>query len=95
METVDTTRFILAFFFVIGLIGILAFVLKRYGSAQKIFGMKEDGGRIQVLEVRWLDPRRRVVLLRRDNVEHLLLLADGREVVIESGVVAKESDTHA
>ncbi len=94
MDNVDFTRFALAFVFVLGLIGLLSAILKRYGNAQKFFGMKDDGEhRIQVTDVRYLDPKRRLVLVRRDDTEHLILLADGRETVIESGIKApmKES----
>jgi flagellar protein FliO/FliZ len=92
MDTVDITRFIFAFLFVMGLIALLGYGLKRYGGAHKlaggrrIFSMHDEGGRIQVVEVRYLDPRRRLMLIRRDNVEHLLLIADSRELVIESGI---------
>lgn len=93
METVDFTRFALSFIFVLGLIGLFAVVLKRYANAQKMFGMKDnEGHRIQVVDVRYIDPKRRVVLLRRDDKEHLLLLADGRELVIESDITPPESD---
>jgi len=87
MDTIDPLRFIFAFVFVLGLIGAMGFVLKRYGHrllGQKMFAMKEEGGRLQVLEVRWIDPKRRLVLVRRDNIEHLLLLSDKGEQVIES-----------
>lgn len=86
METVDPVRFVLAFVFVIGLIGALAMALKRYGSNKIMFGMKQEGGRLEILEVRWLDPKRKLMLVRRDDAEHLLLLADGRETVIESNI---------
>jgi flagellar protein FliO/FliZ len=85
MDTVDFPRFMLAFVFVVGLIGLLAMFLKRYGSTAKTFlNAKEGTNRIEVLEVKYIDSKRRLVLVRRDEVEHLLLLADGRETVIES-----------
>jgi flagellar protein FliO/FliZ len=88
MDTVDPLRFIFAFLFVIGLIGLMAFILKRYGH--RVMGRgwlpKEEGGRRQVVEVRWVDTKRRLALVRRDNVEHLLLLSDKGEQVIESGI---------
>jgi len=91
MDTIDPIRFVLAFLFVLGLIGAMAFAMKRYGGAQKFFGQaKEEGARMQVVEVRYLDPRRKLVLVRRDDVEHLLLLADGRETVIEAGIEAED-----
>ncbi len=86
MDTVDPIRFVLAFLLVLGLIGVMALVLKHYVKGRAGFGAREGGGRLEVLETRYLDPRRRLVLVRRDGVEHLLLLADGRELVIESGV---------
>ena len=80
MDTLDLPRFLFAFLFVIGLIGLFGYLLKRYGTGskfmgQKIFSMQDDSGRLKVL-------------IRRDNVEHLLLIADGRELVIESGIEA-------
>ncbi|MGE0755150.1 MAG: hypothetical protein AB7L92_08340 [Alphaproteobacteria bacterium] len=93
MEAVDLTRFALSFLFVLGLIGLLAVVLRRYGNAQRMFAMKDsEKHRLQVMDVRYIDPKRRLLLVRRDNVEHLLLLSDGRELLIESGIPAKEND---
>jgi flagellar protein FliO/FliZ len=86
MDTVDPLRFIFAFLFVVGLIGALAYGLKRYGKAQAMFGVHNAGGRLQVVETRYLDARRRLVLVKRDEVEHLLLLADGKDVVVETGI---------
>jgi flagellar protein FliO/FliZ len=94
MEAVDPLRFVFAFLFVVGLIGIMGFAMKRYGRGNGL-GMvarKGEEGRLRVVETRYLDPKRRLVLVRRDDTEHLLLLADGRELVIESGVVAVKMD---
>lgn len=89
MDTVDFTRFALAFFLVIGLIGLMGWGLRRFGGA-RLLGGQEEGGRLRVVETRWLDPKRRLVLIRRDDAEHLLLLADGRETLIESGIPGKD-----
>lgn len=91
MDTIDPWRFLFAFLFVLGLIGLLAMGLKRYGrtaAGKAMLGMKNGGGRLQVVEMRYIDARRRLVLVKRDDVEHLLLLADGRELVIESRITA-------
>ena len=42
--------------------------------------------RLAVVEVKQLDVRRRLVLIRRDGVEHLLLLGATGDLVIESGI---------
>lgn len=96
METIDLSRFILSFLIVLGLIGAMAFVLKRYnGVAKKILSDKSTGGRLEILEVRYLDPKRKLMLVRRDEVEHLLLLADSRETVIETNIVSKDKNNAA
>lgn len=84
MDTIELSRFVLAFVFVVGLIGICALLLKKYGN--KALLKSKDGGRLHIVEMRYLDSRRKLVLVRRDNMEHLLLLGDGRETVIESGI---------
>ena len=90
MDTIDPMRFVLAFVFVIGLIGLMAACLRYWGKngisfkPGKIGRASDDNSRIKIIETRYLDARRRVVLLRRDDKEHLLLLADGREQLLES-----------
>lgn len=86
MDAISPLRFILAFAFVVGLIGLCGLALKRYARAQKVFGAQGSGGRIAVVETRYLDPKRRLVLVKRDAVEHLLLLSDKGEQLIESGI---------
>ena len=39
-------------------------------------------------EVAAVDPKRRLVLVRRDGVEHLRLLGSNSELVIETGIPA-------
>lgn len=91
MDTVDPLRFLWAFVFVLGLIGAMGWLLKRYGMKKwpsQLLHTGPEEGRIRIVEMRWLDTKRKLVLVRRDRVEHLLLLADGRETVIEAGIVA-------
>lgn len=94
MDTVEPLRFIFASLFVLALIGAMALLLKRYGHQlqsgwqplMKTVAGKESPmpPRLAIIEVRYLDPKRKLVLVRRDDVEHLLLLAHDRELVIES-----------
>ncbi|WP_439816022.1 hypothetical protein [Zavarzinia sp. CC-PAN008] len=42
--------------------------------------------RLQLVEVLALDPQRRLVLLRRDNAEHLVLTGPQGDVVVEAGI---------
>jgi flagellar protein FliO/FliZ len=79
-------RFLGALVIVIGLILILSWLAKRVG-----FGGRMVAGRgkrrLGIQEVMSLDNKRRLVLLRRDGVEHLLLLGMNDDVVVETGIV--------
>ncbi len=44
--------------------------------------------RLEVIDHANLDSRRRLILIRRDNVEHLLLTGGPVDVVIETGISA-------
>ena len=44
------------------------------------------GQRIGISEYHELDKMRRLVLVRRDNVEHLILIGGPQDVVIEAGI---------
>jgi flagellar protein FliO/FliZ len=77
-------RFVLALLLVLGLIAILAWLLRRFGLGGAIRGGAQR--RVQVVETTPLGPRHRLVLVRRDRVEHLLLLGPQGDVVVERGV---------
>ena len=49
-----------------------------------------DARRLDVIEARAIDARRRLVLVRRDGVEHLLLLTPSGDTVVETGIVPPE-----
>ena len=82
-------RFVLALVAVLALIGVLAWLARRYG----VGGMLATGGgsrlrRLAVVEVLAIDGRRRLVLVRRDGVEHLILTAATGDIVVETGIPA-------
>ena len=80
-------KFAIAFVLVLGLIGITALVLKRFGG-----GMPTSGGgrnrqpRLSVLDSAVVDSKRKLVLIRRDNSEHLLLIGGPTDVVVETNI---------
>ncbi|MEQ8504048.1 MAG: flagellar biosynthetic protein FliO [Rhodospirillales bacterium] len=80
-------RFILALVFVLGLIAVLAAMARKAGWGFPATAIKRAGSRrLGVVEVTPLDGRRRLILVRRDDVEHLLLIGPTSELVIESGI---------
>lgn len=86
MDTVEPLRVVLSFGLVIGLIGMFALALryaaKRY--PQWVMMKQPGGGRLQIIETKLLDTRRKLVLIKRDDREHLLLLSPQQELLIES-----------
>ncbi|MDX1975859.1 MAG: flagellar biosynthetic protein FliO [Rickettsiales bacterium] len=82
MDEVDIIRFTLAFVLVICLIALLGVILRICKKSQ----MSRPGKRLHIVEVQSIDSRRKLVLIRRDQVEHVMLLADGREMLIESNI---------
>lgn len=90
-------RFIIAFVVVLALIGISAWLLRRFGSgALKATAGRGRQPRLAVIDAATLDTRRRLVLVRRDNVEHLIMIGGPTDVVIEANIVraaAPQRDT--
>lgn len=85
MEFSDYLKFVLALGVVIGLILLTAAALKHYGARgfAHLSPRRRDQRRLQVVETLPVDPRRRLVLVRRDGVEHLLLIGGGSDLVLE------------
>jgi len=84
MDLVSGLRFVLALVVVIGLIAALAWLLRKYGSGRITTGAGK--GRLAVVEATHIDARRRLVLVRRDGTEHLILLSANSETVIETNI---------
>ena len=92
MEFSGYLKFVLALAFVIGLIGLLAFLVRRFGMGAMAPYRKGTGRRLAVIEVAAVDTKRRLVLLRRDDTEHLVLLGANSDLLIESGIPARQPE---
>jgi len=89
MDWIEYLRFLFALVFVLGLIGIIAWLAKRAGIGGAMARRRPDGAkRLSLEEVLVLDGRRRLALVRRDGVEHLLLLSADGDQVVETDIAA-------
>ncbi len=83
-------RFIMMLVLVIGMIAFIAWLVRRLGLLNRIAPGSNIGSgnrRLSVIESCTVDGKRRLVLVRRDDTEHLILLTGaGSGVVIERGV---------
>ena len=83
-----TVTFIFAFVVVLGLIGLAAWLVRRFASNR--LGANTNRGRmprLAVIDAAAVDGRRRLVLVRRDNVEHLLMIGGPSDIVVEPNIV--------
>ncbi len=94
MEFESYLRFGLALVLVVGLIGLAAWVARRFGLAGPAM-LRGRARRLAVIESTGIDAKRRLVLVRRDGIEHLLLLGPAGDVVVESDIAAQEKPAAA
>ena len=80
-------RFFLAFLIVLGLIGAAAWAVRRFGSTRFSGAVRGRQPRLAVIEYATVDARRRLLLVRRDNVEHLMMIGGPTDVVVEANIV--------
>lgn len=85
MTLQDYLKFLFAFLFVLSLMGGLAYVMKRFGFAGDRL-IPTDKRRLKIVEVLQLDMRRKAILLRRDDTEHLVIIGAAGETVVEANI---------
>lgn len=87
MELGQIIKFVAALVFVLGLIGVLSIVAKRAGLSPRATRLTPGARkRLSIVEVMSVDAKRRLVLIRRDDQEHLVLLGINRDLVVERNV---------
>lgn len=92
MDLANLPRFIIALAIVLALIIGLSWLLRRYGAGLNLApGLR--GQRIGVVAFSPVDAKRRLALIRRDDVEHLVLLGPSGETVIERNIPAPPAQT--
>ena len=80
--------FFFAFVAVLALIGVAAWLVRRFAGNR--LGANTTRGRmprLAVIDAAAVDGRRRLVLVRRDNVEHLLMIGGPTDIVVEPNIV--------
>jgi len=94
MDTPQLLKFFFAFVFVMSLMFLLSWGLKRLGLAGSSL-LPTGRRRLKVVETLPLDLRRKLVIVRRDNREHLIILSPSSETVVEQGILVSDEDMNA
>src|SRR5215471_16958214 len=84
--------FFFAFVAGLALIGVAALLVRRFANNR--LGTNPNRGRmprLAVIDAAAVDGRRRLVLVRRDNVEHLLMIGGPTDIVVEPNIVRAQA----
>jgi hypothetical protein len=87
VELPTPVNFVIAFVVVLALIGAVAWLLRRFGTGRLDASARSRQPRLAVIDAASVDGRRKLVIIRRDNVEHLLMIGGPTDVVVETNIV--------
>jgi hypothetical protein len=88
----QAVTFFFAFVAVLALIGLAAWLIRRFATNR--LGANTNRGRmprLAVIDAAAVDGRRRLVLVRRDNIEHLIMIGGPTDIVVESTIVRAQT----
>jgi flagellar protein FliO/FliZ len=86
MDVMEFARYIGALLLVLGLVGAAGLAARRFGLGSLVKPVASR--RLAVVETLMIGPRQRLLIVRRDGVEHLILSGPEGTSVIESGIPA-------
>lgn len=73
------------------LVWVLWFWTRRVSGGVFVHGGRGRQPRLAVVDAAAIDSHRRIVLVRRDDVEHLVMIGGHNDLVIESGISGREA----
>jgi flagellar protein FliO/FliZ len=89
MEYVDVARYVFALILVLSLLGLAGVAARRYGVPGVVKASAVR--RLSVSESMMIGPRQKLLLVRRDDREHLLFIGPQGAILIENSVAAPET----
>jgi flagellar protein FliO/FliZ len=91
MDIIDFGRYFAALLLVLGLLGAAALGTRRFGLPGIVKGASTR--RLALVETMMVGPRHKLFLLRRDGVEHLVLMGPQGASVVEAGITPPAATT--
>jgi len=90
MDAIDYIRTLGALALVLAMLMGAAYALRRWGHRIPGVGIgtARTGSRLGVVSTQMVDARHKLVLVRRDEVEHLLLIGPQGATLVESGIAS-------
>ena len=93
MDLLDIARYLGALLLVLGLIGFAGLAARRFGLPG--LAKPASARRLKIVESLMLSPRQRLVLVRRDDVEHLVMISPDGASVIEASIAPLRAEPPA
>jgi flagellar biogenesis protein FliO len=87
LELSTPVNFVIAFVVVLALIAAATWLVRRFGMTRLDAAARGRQPRLAVIDSANVDGRRKLVIIRRDNVEHLLMIGGPTDVVVETAIV--------
>jgi hypothetical protein len=87
----DTIVYVISVVLLIGVCGLGLWFLRQSLGLESMPLFQNKQRRLGVVEAANVDGRRRLLLVRRDNVEHLIMTGGPVDVLIETGIPARRT----
>jgi flagellar protein FliO/FliZ len=93
MDVLDLGRYCGALLLVAALLGFAWLAARKYGNGKGFSGFggflsSNTARRLSVVETLMMGPKHKLFLLRRDGVEHLIVVGPDGASVVENGIAA-------
>src|SRR5690606_17949685 len=79
-------QFLVTLAIILLIIGLVYWLVRRFAGVRFPGGGRGRVPRLAVIDAVPVDSRRKLVLVRRDNVEHLLLIGGTSDLVVEPSI---------
>ncbi len=89
MEYVDLARFVFSLLAVIALILLCVWIAKRLDVEKRLAGLRKNTY-LSIVESFHVDPKHKLVIVKRGSIHHVLLIGQGTSLVVESYEVAPQ-----
>ena len=90
LGSISLLKIIIASTTVLGLMGLLAWGLKYFAARGWITPAAGSARRLKLIESLALDARRRLVIVKCDNAEHLLLLGANQDSIVATNLTVSD-----
>src|SRR5205823_7321046 len=84
-------QFVITLVVVLLLVVVVIWLVRRYSQGGLAGGGRGRLPRLAIVDAMAVDSRRKLVLVRRDNVEHLILIGGPSDLVVEPGIMRQRS----